>query len=933
MWSRYRSFLSAAVFVLGLLFVTPSAVQAAIYAPGATLDPACAPTDASCGVSNAVGSGTTGQVPYYASAGPSLTATSTLTILSSGNVGFGTTSPYRTLSVAGSGVFTGGDVLASTITATSSVTAPTINATTALQINGTSINTVGALSNVAYLNQAQPFTALNQFNAGASTTQLTTTGQTYLATAGGNVGIGTTSPYRTLSVAGSGVFTGGDVLASTITATSSITAASLSLTSALPITSGGTGTSTGGVTNGVEYYNGTTLTNNANLTFNGTTLTTANDASIHGVTVGLGGGSVSSNTAVGNLAFTSNTTGTDNTANGYQSLYTTTTGTSSSAFGSYSLYNNNGSNNTALGFSSLYTNTSGHENIASAPYALYSNTTGYNNAAYGFQSLYMTTTGHDNVANGYQALYSNTVGSQNTALGSQALFSSAPTAISYHNTAIGYQSLYSNVSSGFNTAVGYQSLYSNVGTSNSAFGDKALYSNTGSFNSAFARSALQANTTGSYNTASGMYALFGNTTGTSSTAVGYSAGQSNTTGYNNTFLGQNAGYTDGTVTTPGTLFNATAIGYNAQVTANNSLILGGTGTYRVNVGIGTTSPAAPLTIWGPDTATTSALTVANSASTTVFSVYDNGNATYSGSIFQSSDHRLKTAITPLEASSSLAAILNLNPVSYTRIDQPGQGTNLGFIAQDVQQIFPELVSTTSPTALTPDGTLTLNYVGLISPIVEAIKGLASQVSAMAQSITTVVLNATTIHTQNLCIGSTCVTESQLKALLSAQSSNSGAGNGKITITDVPVSTCTLTASSSKVTLGDHTVLSWSAPNADTFSIDQDIGSVSPAISGTTTSKAINADTTTFKGRGVTSSGAVLTCSTTVTVAAVTNSGGVSAENATTTVATSTPVSQVATSTPSTATSSESSLSPVVEATSTATSNQSTSTGSSATPKL
>ena len=55
-----------------------------------------------------------------------------------------------------------------------------------------------------------------------------------------------------------------------------------------------------------------------------------------------------------------------------------------------------------------------------------------------------------------------------------------------------------------------------------------------------------------------------------------------------------------------------------------------------NVGIGTSTPYARLTVWGPDAAaTTSALTVANSASTTVFSVYDNGNATYSGSIFQS----------------------------------------------------------------------------------------------------------------------------------------------------------------------------------------------------------------------------------------------------------------------------------------------------------
>ncbi len=66
----------------------------------------------------------------------------------------------------------------------------------------------------------------------------------------------------------------------------------------------------------------------------------------------------------------------------------------------------------------------------------------------------------------------------------------------------------------------------------------------------------------------------------------------------------------------------------------------------------------------------------------------------------------------------------------------------GFIAQQVQPVFPNLVSTTSPTALTPDGTLSLNYIDLISPIVAAIQeldqeitSLASTVAGFAQSIT------------------------------------------------------------------------------------------------------------------------------------------------------------------------------------------------------
>jgi hypothetical protein len=151
------------------------------------------------------------------------------------------------------------------------------------------------------------------------------------------------------------------------------------VTGTLGIANGGTGTSTGGVTNGVEYYNGTTLTNNANLTFNGTTLIAANDATIHGVTVGEGGGSITGNTALGTGALSANTTGNYNTANGFQALLSNTTG----------------SYNTANGYK-----------------ALLSNTTGNYNTANGFQALFSNTTGNYNTANGYEAGYNGGVALQ-----------------------------------------------------------------------------------------------------------------------------------------------------------------------------------------------------------------------------------------------------------------------------------------------------------------------------------------------------------------------------------------------------------------------------------------------------------------------------------------------------------------------------------------
>lgn len=51
------------------------------------------------GVSGTVGSGTTGQVPYYAGAGTDLTATSSLFISTAGNIGIGTASPTSNLHI------------------------------------------------------------------------------------------------------------------------------------------------------------------------------------------------------------------------------------------------------------------------------------------------------------------------------------------------------------------------------------------------------------------------------------------------------------------------------------------------------------------------------------------------------------------------------------------------------------------------------------------------------------------------------------------------------------------------------------------------------------------------------------------------------------------------------------------------------------------
>jgi len=222
-----------------------------------------------------------------------------------------------------------------------------------------------------------------------------------------------------------------------------------------------------------------------------------------------------------------------------------------------------------------------------------STTTGIQNTASGLQALHSNTTGSGNTPNGWQALYSNTTGSGNAASGAQALFSNTT---GDDNAALGVEALYSNTTGSGNTANGAQALYSNTkGYANTASGSQALYSNTAGYNNAACGIyALYSNSTGNYNTASGVESLYSNTTGVDNTASGNYALYYNSTGTNDTALGYNAGPDSGSPS----LTNATAIGANAVVSESNALVLGGTGSNAVAVGIGTAKPQYTLDVHG-----------------------------------------------------------------------------------------------------------------------------------------------------------------------------------------------------------------------------------------------------------------------------------------------------------------------------------------------
>ena len=252
------------------------------------------------------------------------------------------------------------------------------------------------------------------------------------------------------------------------------------------------------------------------------------------------GGYPGGNTAEGQKALFSLTSGGFNAAVGLFALESDTTGSFNTAIGAGALLANTGDENTAIGVGALLTNSTGFGNTANGTFALFNNTTGAQNTANGITALFSNTTGDNNTAVGISALSDNTTGSAGTASGYKALISNTT---GNENTAVGASALFSNTTASGNTAAGSSALFSNTtGAENTATGAGALLSNTtGDNNTATGFEALSANTTGIGNTAIGISVLTANADGNNNTAIGNSALLDNTHGSNNIAVGFFAG--------------------------------------------------------------------------------------------------------------------------------------------------------------------------------------------------------------------------------------------------------------------------------------------------------------------------------------------------------------------------------------------------------
>jgi len=147
--------------------------------------------------------------------------------------------------------------------------------------------------------------------------------------------------------------------------------------------------------------------------------------------------------------------------------------------------------------------------------------------------------------------------------------------------------------------------------------------------------------------------------------------------------------------------------YNSTVNANERMNFYNSTTGNVmsltgdgKVGIGTSNPSQKITVF-------------NGTST--------GTYTTTGWM-HTSDERLKTNIKPLQG--TLDKILQLEGVSYNWKTNPTDNNQIGFIAQQVEKIFPEVIVKDA------EGNYAMAPQNLTAPIIEAIKEQQQQISEL-----------------------------------------------------------------------------------------------------------------------------------------------------------------------------------------------------------
>ncbi len=330
-----------------------------------------------------------------------------------------------------------------------------------------------------------------------------------------------------------------------------------------------------------------------------------------------------------------------------------------------------------------------------------------NNTFLGLNAGSSNTTGRFNTFLGCSAGRYNTEGFNNTFVGHYAGRDNigSPNTGSY-NTFIGTSAGRSNTLGVRNTFLGGYAGYSTTGSSNTFVGYRAGYATLGgSFNTFLGHNAGDANTTGQDNTFIGYAAGHKNVNGTCNTFVGDRAGNRNVSGNNNTFLGYQAGYfnTSGS----GNVFVGYQAGRNINPANNKLYIANGSTDSNVLIygDFATRTVGIATTTLNPNPTSTLRLVVGGKVRAEAFDLL--------------SDVRLKSEVMTIK--NALDQICNLRGVTFRWKDgETDDGQHLGVIGQEVEKVFPEVVSTDN------NGYKSVAYSNLVAPLIEAVKELKAE---------------------------------------------------------------------------------------------------------------------------------------------------------------------------------------------------------------
>jgi len=443
----------------------------------------------------------------------------------------------------------------------------------------------------------------------------------------------------------------------------------------------------------------------------------------------------SDNTFIGFQAGMSHVNGGGNVYIGSKAGQDDLNGAQNIFIGEYAGYQNGGgSQNVFIGLQSGYSNLSGSHNVFLGYNSGYTNTTGLYNAYIGYESGYLSTTGSSNVFLGYRSGYANKGGS--------------------FNVYMGYESGRDNIAGASNVFIGYNAGMSNTdGWYNNFIGESAGKSNTTGTNNIFiGQGAGQLSQTPSGNIFIGKNSGYSNNTGYANLFIGNFSGEDNNDGANNIFLGYDAGANH--AFNHNNVFIGTASGYN-NINGRDNTFIGSragrdaSGSYNIFIGIDAgrnetgndklyidnSSTSTPL-IYGDFSSNRVGFNVDNPSETidvsgsarfrTVGSLAfaNDLRITVNGTLTtNTSDKRLKTNITPL--SSGLEKVLKMNAYTFNWISEPNGQKDVGFIAQDMLEIFPEAVFQ-NPN----DGYYGINYSRFPPILVEAIKEQQKQIESL-----------------------------------------------------------------------------------------------------------------------------------------------------------------------------------------------------------